>query len=53
MADRTTSPLVIELTPDQIQLVRAALGLLLASEEDRDEIRQIKALLARLTEDAR
>jgi len=48
MPDETGSSVTIELSREQLGLVIAALRLLLASEEDVDEIRQIKALLARL-----
>lgn len=44
--------LTIELTPEQVEVVRAALRLLLSSEEDVEEIRAIKALLVRLERDA-
>jgi len=50
MADRTASRPVLELSPEEVELVRAALRLLLASEEDPEEIREIKALLARLAQ---
>ena len=49
MADSgTPSALAVELTAGEIELVRIALRLLLASEEDIEEIREIKALLLRL-----
>ncbi len=41
-------PIVLELTPDEVQLVRAALRLLLDAEDDIEAIRQVKKLLARL-----
>lgn len=53
MADRILSSRVVELSSGEIELVRAALRLLLASEEDVEEIREIKALLARLGDEAR
>jgi Arc/MetJ-type ribon-helix-helix transcriptional regulator len=40
--------LTVELTAEQIDLVRTALRLLLASEEDVEELREIKVLLTRL-----
>lgn len=42
--DRTT----VELTPDELQLVHAALRLFLRSEDDTETIIELKALLARL-----
>jgi hypothetical protein len=49
MADSSTpNALAVELTAGEIELVRTALHLLLASEEDIEEIREIKALLLRL-----
>jgi Arc/MetJ-type ribon-helix-helix transcriptional regulator len=38
----------LELSPDEAELVRAALRLLLGAEDDPDTIRAVKALLARL-----
>ncbi len=48
MPDETGSAVTIELSREELALIVAALRLLLASEEDVDEIRQVKALLARL-----
>lgn len=39
---------VLELSPDEADLLRAALRLLLDAEDDPDTIRALKALLARL-----
>ncbi len=41
-------PIALELTPDEVDLVRAALRLLLDAEDDIETIRQVKKLLARL-----
>ncbi len=41
--DRVT----VELSPEDVQLVRAALLLLLHAEDDPDEIARLKELLAR------
>ncbi len=38
----------LELSPDEVALVRAALRLLLDAEDDIETIRAVKALLARL-----
>ncbi len=50
MPDTPTQPVTIQLTPEQVALVRTALRLLLSSEDDVAEIREIKTLLARLSE---
>lgn len=52
MAETVAPSMTIELTPEQVEVVRAALRLLLASEEDVEEIRAVKALLVRLERDA-
>jgi hypothetical protein len=48
MTESPAPRLIVELTEEQIAVVRAALRLLLASEEDIEEIREIKTLLAQL-----
>lgn len=52
MSDSASSTVTVELTPDQLELVKAALRLLLASEDDVEEIRAIKAMLAQLEPNA-
>lgn len=44
----TLESITVELSPEDMELVRTALRLLLQAEDDPDTIRKLKALLARL-----
>jgi len=46
--DRGVAPVSLELTTDELALVRAALELLLDAEEDTETIEELKDLIGRL-----